>query len=332
MALDVSQVKELVANDGYEAMFESYDAAPIIYPLLGRIIDPSDAGVPLYGDKGTVYMGHQRPLERLDGQEVKQSTSDEAYSWQCAIKQYSRGLRLPSRLLRSQGEGANRAVKAQVLEWAQDVGQVSALTKDDHIAGMFQKGTLTAGSAQYFDQTYVGNADSNPTVIYDGQPWFDTAHTVAGSGSTYANHVVSAALTSATLQTGITTMSVTNAVNDRGDRISIRPNILLVPGGLRFTAETILNSALLPGSANNDVNPVAGALTLIPWAALTDAASAASWWLGQAGRGLRIYDSGAPRLWVVQEDNGDITINYEYTFGACVDQWRYWYCGNKAAS
>ena len=127
-------------------------------------------------------------------------------------------------------------------------------------------------------------------------------------------------------------MTSTNAVNDRGERIMIRPDTILVPAALEFTAATILRSTQVTGSGNNDINPIAGRLTPVVWNALDDAASASAWWVVQRGRGLRIYDSGAPRMWVVQEDNGDITVNSEYIFGAAVDQWRYQYCANKAAS
>ena len=330
MAVDVSQVTALVENDGYEAMFEMYDAMPSQYQTLGRIINPADAGISLYGDRGTVFMGHQRFDERQDLQEINDSTTDVAYTWQAAIKQYSRGMVLPSRLLRS--NGAASAVKARIIEFARDRAEIAMLQKDDRVAGMFQRGTLTAGSTEFFDNTYPGNVDANSGFIYDGLPWFDTAHTVAGSATTYSNHTASLALTQANLQTVLTTMRSTNAVNDRGERIMIRPDTIIVPPGLEYTARTILNSTQVTGSGNNDVNPIAGSLNIVVWNALSDAASASSWWVVQRGRGLRIYDSGAPRLWVTQLDNGDIKVNSEYLFGAAVDQWRYQYCANKAAS
>jgi len=331
MALDVSQVTALVENDGYSAMFEMYDAMPAQYQTLGRIINPTEAGVALYGDRGTVFMGHQRFDKRADLQEINDSTTGKAYDWQASIEQYARGMILPSRLLRS--NGAASAVKARIIEFARDRAEIAMLQKEDHIADMFQKGTLTAGSTEFFDNSYPGNADPNAGFIYDGLPWFDTAHTVAdGSGNTYSNHTASLALTQTNLQTVLTTMRSTNAVNDRGERILIRPDTIIVPPGLEYTARTILNSTQVTGSANNDVNPIAGSLNIVVWNALDDAASASSWWVVQRGRGLRIYDSGAPRMWVTPLDNGDIKVNSEYLFGAAVDQWRYQYCANKAAS
>lgn len=330
MALDITQVGELVANDGYQASFDRYDSLGLIYPRLGRVIDPESAGIPLYGEKWSVFMGHERARKREDLQDIDDSTTKKAWTAQAAISPYSRGLRIASRALRAQGN--NQGVKDDIIQWMTDRAEVTGLQKEDLIAGMFQKGTLTAGDTEFFDGSFVDNPDPNRGFIYDGLPWFDTAHTRAGGSSTYANHVVSAALSQATIQNALTLMRHTNAVNDRGERIMIRPNLLVVPPGLEFSARTIMNSTQLSGSANNDVNPIAGALEVLTWSALSDAASSAAWWVGQSGRGLRIYDSGPPRYWVVQEDNGDITINSEFYFGAAPDNWRYWTAHNKAAS
>jgi len=107
----------------------------------------------------------------------------------------------------------------------------------------------------------------------------------------------------------------------------------MVPPALEYTARTILESALLPGSANNDDNVVRSAgLQLLVNPALDDAASASSWWLVTQGRSLKIADSGAPVIMLKEKENGDVIVNSEYLFGAAVANWRYSYCANKAAS
>lgn len=330
MSVDVSQVVELVNNDGYEAMFEAYDSVTPVYRRLGQVINPLDAGVELFGDKGTVFVGHERFKRREDGQQIEKSSTQKAYTWRCAIHQYSRGMVLPSRLLRS--NGAKSAVKAKIEAFARDRGETAILDKEDIIAGMFQQGTLTAGNVEYFDNSYPGEADPNRGFIYDGLPWFDGAHT-AVSGNTYSNIRTSHELTQTNLQTSLTDMQKTNAKNDRGDRVNIRANALLVPSGsMEYTARQIIQSAQVTGSNNNDINPIQNSLEVIPWSALDDAASASAWWLLALGRGVRIYDTGPPRLWVMTRENGDLVVNAEYYFGACVDQWRYAHCNNKADS
>jgi phage major head subunit gpT-like protein len=330
VSVDVSQVSELVDNTGYPVLMESYEAAPLVYPSLGSIVDPADLASPFYGEKGSVLEGMERFRERQDGQDIERSTFDTAYTWYQKCSQFARSITIPSRLLRSSdnlGKIGSLVTKAAA-EW----GEIARLQKEDHIAGMFQKGTLTAGSRQYFDGSFPGNVDPNPTTIYDGLPWYDTAHTLTGSAGTYANHIVSAALSAATLQSALIAMTDTNAVNERGERILIRPDVLMVPPGLEYTARVVLNSGLLPGGSNNDINAVEGALQLVVNRALSDAASASSWWIVQSGKGLRIADSGAPRMRTVEHTNGDIEVIAEYEFGAAVTNWRYHYCANKAAS
>jgi hypothetical protein len=324
-SVNVSQIIELVNNDGYDASFEAYDSIVPVYNRLGMIVNPRDAGMPLRGDKGTVYTAHERFREREDGQQVEKSTIDKAYTWQAAIKQFSRGMTIDSRTIQAGDMGS---IKASVIQFAQDRGETAILDKEDYIADMFQQGTLTAGDTAHFDNAYPGEADASRGFIYDGLPWYDGAHTSI-SGSTYSNIATTRTLTHANLITSTTAMRTTNAVNDRGDRVRVNPNTVLVPAGLEHTARVLIASGQLPGSANNDVNTLQGAYEVIGWSALADAASSAAWWLLQLGKGLRIYDSGAPRYWVVQEDNGDVTVNSEYYFGAAVDNWRYGFANNK---
>jgi hypothetical protein len=324
-----TQIQELIENDGYPAMFETYERETPLYPQVAEVVSVGDAGAPLYGDKGSVFQNVDRFMPIEDGADPEDSTLDKGWTWQCAIKRYSRRIRIPATLL-----AANRLSEARdsIVTAAREWGELAIIQKDDHLAGLFQKGTLTAGSTEYFDNSYLQNADPNAGFIYDGLPWFDGAHTIGGGSSTYSNISTSLALTEANLETVLTTMRHTNAVDDRGDRVVIRPTHLVVPPSLIFTANKILNSVLLPGSANNDVNPLQGALIPVSWRALTDAASSSAFWVIQAGRGLRCYDSGAPTLRQYQHMNGDISIIAEYQFGATVTNWRYHYAANKSDS
>jgi hypothetical protein len=54
---------------------------------------------------------------------------------------------------------------------------------------------------------------------------------------------------------------------------------LVVPPDLEWTARTILNSALLPGSANNDENVVRGGVELMVMDYITTASLSDAWYL-----------------------------------------------------
>ncbi len=314
-SIDVSQIPEVVKRAGYGVMIESYEAVPTLYPLFSEIVLPDEIESPLYGDKGSVIEDMERFKEREDGQEIEASSAETAYTWRIKCRQFSRKIVLPARLLRA--ANASARVPGMIAQFAGGFGRVAPLQKDDFCADIFQKGTLTAGSRPFFDNTYPGETDSNAGFIYDGLPFFDTAHTISGGSGTYANHVVSSALSQANLQTALTAMTKTNAVNERGERVLIQPTHLMVPPGLEYTAKVILQSAQATGGNNNDINPIAGTLQLMVNRALDDAASASSWWLVTSGQSLRVID---------------VEVIAEFEYGAGVKNWRYSYCANKAAS
>lgn len=330
MSLSASQIQALVDGSGYGAMFESYEQHPMVFPRLCEVVE-INPDPDLYGDKGSVIMAGEPFKERRDGQEIEASSMGQAGTWYCRIGLYSRRLDIPRRL-------ANRVdavgkVESLIAAEARKWGEMARLQKDDFVAGMFQKGTLTAGSAKYFDGSFDDRSetDPNPKFIYDGLPWFDGAHTQYGGSSTFSNIATGNALTSANLQTGIITVGTTNAKDEQGNRVRIQPNTLVVPPNLEFTARTILESVGLPGSAQNDANVTRGVADLVVWHALTDDTDA--WWLGEAGKGIRAYDSGAPIMEVGYDPlKKQFFVTAEYAFGAVVTNWRHWYSANKADS
>ena len=324
MSIDISQVPEILEASTWEYVLRDYERTPMVYPLLGDV-RPVPANK-LYGDKGSTSVGLGQPIEFEDGEEISADTDETAYTWQLKQRQFGRKFFISRRLLQTMSaEGLGDYIAAQTAGW----GEKFALFKDDLIAGMFQKGTLTAGSTTYFDGSFPGNLDPNRGFIYDGLPWFDGAHTLAASSGTKSNISTSLTLSRDNLQTAITTMESTNAVDERGERVNIMGNTLLVPPGLEFSARQIVGSALT--SDQNQLNPIQGRLNVVPWRALTDDADA--WWIGQSGKGLRIHDSGAPQIRVAEVPHRDGFEVYAVgSFGAAVTNWRYWYSANKADS
>jgi len=77
-----------------------------------------------------------------------------------------------------------------------------------------------------------------------------------------------AALSAAALQAAITAMM--KQTDSAGKRLNLKPRFLLVPPDLLFAALEIVNSTLIPGSANNNVNVLRGAVEPISVAQFTD--------------------------------------------------------------
>src|SRR5207302_710383 len=110
-----------------------------------------------------------------------------------------------------------------------------------------------------------GFLSSNPG-IYDGNNLFT-------SGAPH-NNLGSSNLSTAAMQSGITAMR--EQTNYAGKRLGLRPRFLVVPPELEWIAMIATKSAGVPGSNNNDINPMLGYVVPIVSPQLT---SATQWFL-----------------------------------------------------
>lgn len=118
---------------------------------------------------------------------------------------------------------------------------------------------LAAAAAYTLAEFVYGFLSSNPT-IYDGSALFT-------SGAPH-NNLGSSALSTAAMQSGVTAMR--EQTNFAGKRIGLRPKFLIVPPELEFSAMVMTKSAGVPGSPNNDINPMLGYVTPIVSPQLTN--------------------------------------------------------------
>jgi phage major head subunit gpT-like protein len=128
------------------------------------------------------------------------------------------------------------------------------------------------------------------TSYGDGKPLASVAHTRADGGSNQSNaSSTGITLTEANLETAILAMRA--QLDDRGNLISVVPNVLLVPPALEKEALEITKSSNRSDTANNDVNVynlreyTGGQLKVIVWDYLGAAAggSDTAWFLLSSG-------------------------------------------------
>jgi hypothetical protein len=131
---------------------------------------------------------------------------------------------------------------------------------NDDLFAIKQIPTKLAVAAAYTLAEFVYSfLSSNPT-IYDGNALFT-------SGAPHSN-LGASALSSAAMQSGVTAMR--EQTNMAGKRLGLRPSFLVVPPELEFTSMVVTKSAGIPGSNNNDINPMLGYVTPIVSPQLTN--------------------------------------------------------------
>jgi phage major head subunit gpT-like protein len=132
---------------------------------------------------------------------------------------------------------------------------------NDDLYAIKQIPTKLAVAAAYTLAEFVYGFLSNNPTIYDSSALFT-------SGAPHSN-LGSSALSTAAMQSGVTAMR--EQTNLAGKRIGLRPRYLIVPPELEWTAMVATKSAGVPGSPNNDINPMLGYVTPIVSPQLTSA-------------------------------------------------------------
>ena len=102
----------------------------------------------------------------------------------------------------------------------------------------------------------------------DGLSFFNSAHLNVRSGSQRNTPAIASDLTQASLEQAY--IDIMDWQDEAGLRINLMPEKLLVAPTNRFVAEKILGTPKAVGSADNDKNPMNGALELIVNPFLTD--------------------------------------------------------------
>ncbi len=191
---------------------------------------------------------------------------------------------------------------------------------NDDLQAIKQIPTKLAVAAAYTLAEFVYGFLSNNPTIYDGNALFT-------NGAPH-NNLGTSALASVAMQSGVTAMR--EQTNYAGKRLGLRPRYLVVPAELEWTSMVITKSAGVPGSNNNDINPMLGYVTPIVSPQLT---STTQWFLvadsrevdtieigfvgGQVNPALFIQDS--PLLGLnFSQDAVSYKVRHEYG-GAAVD-------------
>lgn len=325
--MDINDVPALLRDDvqAEEVFFENYQQQPQTWRRFCDVRDASETN--LYGKVGTVVQGIGDFKEREDGAEVQADQFGQGPSWYCKIKQHAVRIDLPFRMV----DGASRGQLAiDVARMTQHAAKSAARKQNALIAGMYNNGMKSAGSLEYFDGRHTNGVDPHPKFVYDGKPWFASDHPLSGEDvtATLDNYEASLSLTYAGLETVLNKFETADmALDERGKEIELEPRFLIVPPGLEGTAHRIINSELIPGSSNNDINHLRGRLEVVKWKKLSDPAG----WFVSTGEGVIVYESAMTATLHRDDKTKTWSLIWEFLFGAQVQNVRGDHCANLPA-
>lgn len=330
LSVHASQIQKIIVDQGIPVLAEAYAAQPRLWSRFAEVIGVEEASTPYKGDISTTLLGLTQPDEIEHGQEIPAGTLEMGYTPQGKIRKFGRSIRFTREDILAAGSNVHNMVMKRVEDLFPQFATAFASREESIVAGMLNNGALTAGSVEYFRNSYDGRSATDG-FIYDGLPWFDTAHPQSPTvtTTTYSNHTASLALSDTNLKTALIAFESTNAKDGRGQRIVNRPDALIVPPGLQYTALGLLESANVAGTANNDKNTLPRLEVIVhPYLSDSDA-----WYLCTKGQGLRVISGGVPRITVEEERSTDtVVVHATSYFGAYVRDWRPWYAANIAAS
>jgi hypothetical protein len=198
---------------------------------------------------------------------------------------------------------------------------------NDDLQAIRQIPTKLAVAAAYTLAEFVYAFLASNPPIYDSSNLF-----VSGAPH---NNLGASALSTSAMQSGITAMR--EQTNYAGKRLGLRPRYLVVPPELEWTSMVVTKSAGVPGSPNNDINPMLGYVTPIIAPQLT---STSQWFLigdprevdtieigfvgGQVNPSLFIQDQPILGLNFTQDA---ITYKIRHEYGGTVVDYRGLYRG-----
>lgn len=213
------------------------------------------------------------------GRQVNYDTIEKGYVRQYDMAKYSNGLEVEREMW---DFDQLDDIKDQVKELSESVYR----TRQNHAVGQFN----FAFSAS--------DDEGNSMLMPNGKPLCAAGHTLVPNGAVTLTNSGAYALTAANLETVRNLMK--KWTDDRGNRIPMNPDLLLVPNGMRKTATMLANTKEEPETSDHGINVWYGSLKVIEWDLLDED----KWFLidtAKMKRNMIWWDARIPKI----EQDGD---------------------------
>jgi len=225
-----SQFTELMTRDMYGWFLERYATHNPVYPMLFDVREMQGGY-----DKNTSGIGLGQLSERKEGSDIVASNLMEGFTVLCKARTFSDSFFMTMEFVEdSTPEKISNVIQQFAGTWANGV----TATKETFAAKFFVRGAYTAGD-DVFNNTITGVVD-DPTgdLIYDGTPFFAASgnNHPAKNGSTYYNSLGALSLSDTNLKTAYNLITATNNRNERGEIISLSPDVLVTSPNLIYSS------------------------------------------------------------------------------------------------
>lgn len=185
-------------------------------------------------EESAYYAGLGLMPEKPEGEQISYDEFIQGPTKRWNHKTYGLGIRITEELIE---DSLYPDVPSNMGDMSKELGNSAAETMEVLIHDMFNSGTVTT--------THTAG---------DGLAIFSTVHK-ALNGSTWSNRsAADGSLSATTLKQAF--IDFENVLSDRGIQQVQKPQILLVPPALEFTARELINSSYDPESGNNAVNSI----------------------------------------------------------------------------
>ncbi len=185
---------------------------------------------------------------------------------------------------------------------------------------------LTGGFSSTYTDPY---GETQSSLAPDGNELFNASHDSPVGSETYSNIVVSGGVTNPTLSRDAIVAARLAAATHRDPNGMIRPinlDTLVIPRALEDLALRVVGSQFLPGSANNDLNPLYNRVKIVVWDRLAQNSAgtdtSAYWFMidsNSVKESLKCLFAERPSLdapeQVYKNKNWDYSLDFFYTVG-----------------
>lgn len=224
---------------GFREIFDdAFKEMPMMFEQIFRVETSSKQD-----EKDSGVTGFGLLQETAEGASVDYEDPLQMYDVTYTHKKYTKGFKVSEELVEDDQYNVIKGKPAQLARAARRTAE--------HLASQVLN--------RAFNSSYLGG---------DGEELCATGHPRSDGGTAQSNaSATGITLTEENLETA--RIAARQQLDDKGQRIQVMPDKLIVPVDLEKDAKIIVGSNLRPGSADNDVNVYKGSLDVIAWEYIT---------------------------------------------------------------